>query len=179
MYYVCVCFVHRAAAAIFDVLSTPLAPVSMSFTVCPFWVLSPIKSRLLVKEKGKEEMNRNMPERMLLLQKLKKGSHKESERPKKKKKKKKNNKFLITVAFLGSAGPIRFMVNNDDPVSRVINAALKSYAREGRLPILGSNNTHFFLYCKTDFEGIYNSIVTHEIYRIVSLDEVFLLRNSH
>ncbi|KAK4745150.1 hypothetical protein SAY87_011462 [Trapa incisa] len=88
---------------------------------------------------------------MLLLQKVRKGSGKEliSERLKKKKR---NNKILITVTVLRSAGPIRLMVNEDDPVSRVISAILKSYAGEGRLPVLGFNSAHFFLCCRGDFQ---------------------------
>ncbi|KAK9106519.1 hypothetical protein Syun_022530 [Stephania yunnanensis] len=57
------------------------------------------------------------------------------------------NRFLISVNVLGSAGPIRFLVNEDELVAGVIDIALKSYAREGRFPILGSNLNDFFLYC--------------------------------
>lgn len=59
----------------------------------------------------------------------------------------KGNRFLISVTFLGSAGPIRFVVNEDELVAAVIDTALKSYAREGRLPILGSDLNTFMLYC--------------------------------
>ncbi|GLT28815.1 hypothetical protein SLA2020_037190 [Shorea laevis] len=58
----------------------------------------------------------------------------------------KNSRFLITINVLGSAGPIRFVVNEDDLVSAVIDTALKSYAREGRLPVLGSDANNFLLY---------------------------------
>ncbi|XP_047937782.1 uncharacterized protein At4g22758-like [Salvia hispanica] len=57
------------------------------------------------------------------------------------------NRFLISVTFLGSAGPIRFVVNEEELVAAVIDTALKSYAREGRLPILGSDLNNFILYC--------------------------------
>ncbi|XP_057777507.1 uncharacterized protein LOC130995991 [Salvia miltiorrhiza] len=57
------------------------------------------------------------------------------------------NRFLISVTFLGSAGPIRFVVNEDELVAAVTDTALKSYAREGRLPILGSDLNNFILYC--------------------------------
>ncbi|OWM84986.1 hypothetical protein CDL15_Pgr027773 [Punica granatum] len=70
------------------------------------------------------------------------------------KKNKKNNMLLITVTVLGSAGPIRFVANRDDPVYGVINAALKSYARAGRLPILGSDAASFLLYSTADFEAM-------------------------
>lgn len=41
----------------------------------------------------------------------------------------KNNRFLITVNVVGSVGPIRFVVNEDDLVAGVIDTTLKSYAR--------------------------------------------------
>ncbi|PNY01043.1 hypothetical protein L195_g024330 [Trifolium pratense] len=53
--------------------------------------------------------------------------------------KKNVKRLLININVLGSAGPIRCFV--------VINIALKSYAREGSLPILGTNITSFALYC--------------------------------
>ncbi|KAF9674005.1 hypothetical protein SADUNF_Sadunf10G0082800 [Salix dunnii] len=59
----------------------------------------------------------------------------------------KGNRFLISVTVLGSAGPIRFVVNEEELVVAVIDTALKSYAREGRLPILGSDLNDFLLYC--------------------------------
>ncbi|PON62737.1 hypothetical protein PanWU01x14_136490 [Parasponia andersonii] len=59
----------------------------------------------------------------------------------------KGNRLLISVTVLGSAGPIRFVVNEDELVAAVIDTALKSYAREGRLPILGSDLNCFLLYC--------------------------------
>lgn len=57
------------------------------------------------------------------------------------------NRLLITVNVLGSAGPMRFVVNEEELVATVIDMALKSYAREGRLPVLGSNLNDFLLYC--------------------------------
>ncbi|EEF34607.1 uncharacterized protein At4g22758 [Ricinus communis] len=68
-------------------------------------------------------------------------------KPKKNQAAAKGNRFLISVTVLGSAGPIRFVVNEEELVASVIDTALKSYAREGRLPILGSDLNDFFLYC--------------------------------
>ncbi|KAG8382744.1 hypothetical protein BUALT_Bualt05G0109100 [Buddleja alternifolia] len=59
----------------------------------------------------------------------------------------KGNRFLISVTVLGSAGPIRFVVNEEELVAAVIDTAMKLYAREGRLPILGSDLNNFMLYC--------------------------------
>ncbi|XP_039065967.1 uncharacterized protein At4g22758-like isoform X2 [Hibiscus syriacus] len=59
----------------------------------------------------------------------------------------KGNRLLISVTVLGSAGPIRFVVSEEEIVAAVIDTALKSYAREGRLPVLGSNLNDFLLYC--------------------------------
>ncbi|XP_010264360.1 PREDICTED: uncharacterized protein At4g22758-like [Nelumbo nucifera] len=58
----------------------------------------------------------------------------------------KGNRLLITVNVLGSAGPLRFLVNEDELVAAVIDTTLKSYAREGRLPVLGSDLNNFRLY---------------------------------
>nr|XP_043625249.1 uncharacterized protein At4g22758-like [Erigeron canadensis] len=57
------------------------------------------------------------------------------------------NRFLISITVVGSAGPIRFVVNESEMVDNVIDTSLKSYAREGRLPVLGSNVNDFLLYC--------------------------------
>ncbi|OMO99753.1 hypothetical protein COLO4_13107 [Corchorus olitorius] len=59
----------------------------------------------------------------------------------------KGNRLLISITVLGSAGPIRFVVNEEELVAAVIDTALKSYAREGRLPVLGSDLKDFLLYC--------------------------------
>ncbi|KAF8364850.1 hypothetical protein HHK36_033174 [Tetracentron sinense] len=53
-----------------------------------------------------------------------------------------------------SSGPIRFLVNEEELVASVINTALKSYARQGRLPVLGSDLNNFHLYCSNaGFDG--------------------------
>lgn len=59
----------------------------------------------------------------------------------------KGNRLLISITVLGSAGPIRFVVSEEELVAAVIDMALKSYAREGRLPVLGSDLNNFLLYC--------------------------------
>lgn len=44
----------------------------------------------------------------------------------------KGNRLLISITVIGSADPIRFVVNELELVAAVIDTALKSYAREGR-----------------------------------------------
>ncbi|KAI5659307.1 hypothetical protein M9H77_28100 [Catharanthus roseus] len=65
----------------------------------------------------------------------------------KKKQAAQGNRLLISITFLGSARPIRFVVNEDELGAAVIDTALKSYACEGRLPILDSDLNNFMLYC--------------------------------
>ncbi|XP_031499123.1 uncharacterized protein At4g22758-like [Nymphaea colorata] len=64
-----------------------------------------------------------------------------------KKNQNKSNRLLISVTVVGSAGPLRFLVNADELVMAVIEQTLKSYAHEGRLPVLGSDFNKFLLYC--------------------------------
>ncbi|KAH0467204.1 hypothetical protein IEQ34_004442 [Dendrobium chrysotoxum] len=61
-------------------------------------------------------------------------------------KKGETNRILITVTVIGSAGPIRFVVREEELVSSVMGTALKTYAREGRRPVLGSDLDYFVLY---------------------------------
>lgn len=56
-------------------------------------------------------------------------------------------RLLIAVTVLGSTGPLRFVVSEDLAVSAVIQTALRLYAREGRLPVLGYDMNGFLLYC--------------------------------
>ncbi|CAL5213976.1 unnamed protein product [Lathyrus oleraceus] len=56
-------------------------------------------------------------------------------------------RLLISINVFGSAGPIRFVVKEEELVAAVIDTALKSYAREGRLPVLGGDIRTFALYC--------------------------------
>lgn len=55
-------------------------------------------------------------------------------------------RLLISINVLGSAGPIRFVVYEEELVAAVMDNALKLYAREGRLPVLGSDISDFLLY---------------------------------
>ncbi|CAN8243573.1 unnamed protein product [Cochlearia groenlandica] len=55
-------------------------------------------------------------------------------------------KLLVSVKVLGSVGPIRFLVNEDEQVSSVINTTLRAYARQGRIPSLGFDVNHFIFY---------------------------------
>ncbi|KAK8934035.1 hypothetical protein KSP39_PZI015714 [Platanthera zijinensis] len=65
-----------------------------------------------------------------------------------------SNRILITVTVPGSAGQIRFVVREKELVEAVIGTLLKSYAREGRLPVLGSDFNDFVLYSAYDgFDG--------------------------
>lgn len=57
------------------------------------------------------------------------------------------SRLLISINVMGSPGPIRFVVGEDELVGSVIDMALRSYARQGRLPVLGSDSSGFLLYC--------------------------------
>lgn len=83
--------------------------------------------------------------------------------------KKKKNRFLITINILGSTGPIKFVVNEDDLVAAVIETALKTYAREGRLPALGLDVNNFSLYPANEGSlGLCHHMLTLlSIYRIL------------
>ncbi|XP_068638455.1 uncharacterized protein At4g22758-like [Aristolochia californica] len=67
-------------------------------------------------------------------------------KPRKQQATKSGGRLLITINVLGSAGPFRFLVNEGELVAAVIDTALRSYAREGRLPVLGSDLNNFLLY---------------------------------
>ncbi|KAJ7549520.1 hypothetical protein O6H91_07G057200 [Diphasiastrum complanatum] len=67
----------------------------------------------------------------------------------------KANKLLLTVNVLGNPGPLRFLVYSHDTVKRVIQLALKAYASEGRVPVLGINYKTVELCCaNNDFEAL-------------------------
>ncbi|KAK4760634.1 hypothetical protein SAY87_005527 [Trapa incisa] len=79
------------------------------------------------------------------------------------------NRILISIAFMGSAGPIRLVVDETDPVDAVILTALKSYRREGRLPILGSNFEDFLLYYGSD---VTDTLCPHRIAALSPWDTI-------
>ena len=111
-----------------------------------------------------EKSKRNVSEKMMLQKqnKNKKGDDKK-------------NRFLISISFLGSAGPIRAVVNGDDLVSGVISTALKIYAREGRLPVLGFDVTNFLLYC---VNAASDGIFTYPFFKILSLEKKYIISRS-
>uniref|UniRef100_A0ACD5Z5X1 Uncharacterized protein n=1 Tax=Avena sativa TaxID=4498 RepID=A0ACD5Z5X1_AVESA len=55
-------------------------------------------------------------------------------------------RVLVTVTVLGSAGPLRFLVDEGESITGLIRAALRCYAREGRMPLLGADAANFLLY---------------------------------
>ncbi|KAI4375479.1 hypothetical protein MLD38_013345 [Melastoma candidum] len=95
-------------------------------------------------EKGQDKLKRNLSEKVMLQKSSKKGSN--GGRGSNHDRSAKKNRFLVTVNVLGSAGPIRFVVNEDDPVSAIIQTSLKNYSREGRLPALGTDVNGFLLH---------------------------------
>ncbi|MQL99981.1 hypothetical protein Taro_032719 [Colocasia esculenta] len=60
-------------------------------------------------------------------------------------------RMLVTVTVVGSAGPIRFVVGEEEPVAAVIGTALRCYAREGRFPALGCDVGEFHLFCARSY----------------------------
>lgn len=102
--------------------------------------------------KGKmqgHKLKRSISDKILLWSRTPKNKHDDN-------KKAGSNRFLITINVFGSAGPIRFVVSEDDTAATVIETALKQYAREGRLPVLGTDIKPFFLYTiDNGFSGMY------------------------
>ncbi|KAF4364230.1 hypothetical protein F8388_000182 [Cannabis sativa] len=62
------------------------------------------------------------------------------------KKSQKKRLMLISVTFIGSSGPMKLLVDEDELVVSVIRTALKCYAQQQRRPVLGSNVHDFVLY---------------------------------
>ncbi|TVU42332.1 hypothetical protein EJB05_08731, partial [Eragrostis curvula] len=56
------------------------------------------------------------------------------------------SRVLVTVTVLGSAGPLRFLVDEGETVAGLIRAALRCYAREGHMPLLGADPAEFLRY---------------------------------
>ncbi|XP_030536699.1 uncharacterized protein At4g22758-like isoform X2 [Rhodamnia argentea] len=98
-------------------------------------------------DKRQEKMKRSVSEKSMLMQRHKKKNSGDDQSMNK-------NRFLVTVNVLGSAGPIRFVVKEDDLVSGVIQTALKTYAREGRLPVLGTEVNNFVLHAAADSDAL-------------------------
>jgi hypothetical protein len=69
---------------------------------------------------------------------------------KKNKNKKNINRIVISIKIVGSSGSLTILVNENDVVCDVIDKALKSYARQERLPILGSDVSDFAIYPSND-----------------------------
>ncbi|XP_031490912.1 uncharacterized protein At4g22758-like [Nymphaea colorata] len=63
------------------------------------------------------------------------------------------NKLLVMIFVMGSAGPLKMVVKEEDKVGDVVAAALKLYAREGRLPALGCKASQFELHCSHSGSG--------------------------
>lgn len=97
-------------------------------------------------------MKKSALEKMVLQKNRNKGTYEDQ-------KTKSNNRFLISINIQGSSGPIKFVVNEKDLVSGVIDTVLKCYAREGRLPVMGFDATRFLLYCASagfdHFDGMF------------------------
>lgn len=75
-------------------------------------------------------------------------------------------KLLVSVNVLGSVGPIRFLANEDDKISKVINTALKTYARQGRIPVLGFDVNNFIFY---SISAEFNSILHKPLFTTLYL----------
>lgn len=113
-------------------------------------------------------MKRSLSDKMLLLQKHQK--KKNSADSQSVKNVKNINRFLITINVIGSAGPIRFVVNEDDRVSGVIETTLKAYARLGRLPVLGSDVNNFLLY---QANAVFEGLITYTHFQIFLLSQLY------
>ncbi|KAL5212919.1 hypothetical protein ABZP36_023766 [Zizania latifolia] len=55
-------------------------------------------------------------------------------------------RMLVTVTVLGSAGPLRFLIDEGETITGLVRTALRCYAREGRIPLLGADAADFLVY---------------------------------
>ncbi|GLJ24334.1 hypothetical protein SUGI_0464500 [Cryptomeria japonica] len=55
------------------------------------------------------------------------------------------NKVLVLITVLGSAGPLRVILDSNATANEVIKQALELYSMEGRRPALALNSSHFEL----------------------------------
>eukprot|EP00252_Welwitschia_mirabilis_P021275 TRINITY_DN540_c0_g1_i1.p1 TRINITY_DN540_c0_g1~~TRINITY_DN540_c0_g1_i1.p1 ORF type:complete len:181 (-),score=24.16 TRINITY_DN540_c0_g1_i1:329-871(-) len=85
------------------------------------------------------------------------------------------SRLLVTVNVLGSAGPLRFLARSDDTVQKIMESALKSYAREGRLPVLGHCIKQFELYCAN---GGYEALEPSEVVGLLGTRNFLLCRKQ-
>ncbi|WJX58689.1 hypothetical protein P8452_44118 [Trifolium repens] len=76
--------------------------------------------------------------------------HEEVKNKKKKNNNKNINRILISIKIVGSSGSLTILVNEKDVVCDVIDKALKSYARQERLSVLGSDVSDFNIYPSND-----------------------------
>ncbi|KAK1380619.1 putative ADP-ribosylation factor GTPase-activating protein AGD11-like [Heracleum sosnowskyi] len=77
------------------------------------------------------------------------------------------NRILISVTVIGSAGPIRLVVNTEELVVTAMDSILKSYARVGRLPILGTNTNNFYLSAGCDALHPSETIGSHGVWNFL------------
>lgn len=104
-------------------------------------------------------------------------SEKEKEKESAEKQSSKKNRLLVTVNVLGSTGPIRFVVDEGESVNKVVSIALKMYARERRLPVLGSDVSDFLLYPANN-AGFDGTLIDH-IYLSLNFDLSLVLWTIH
>ncbi|EFJ06549.1 hypothetical protein SELMODRAFT_448736 [Selaginella moellendorffii] len=83
------------------------------------------------------------------------------------------NLMLVTVTVLGSPGPLRFLVDKADTVGRVVDTALRVYAREGRLPLLSKQLVE--LYCDN---GDFKALDSNECIGVLGTRQFLLYRKK-
>ncbi|XAR62283.1 hypothetical protein NMG60_11016987 [Bertholletia excelsa] len=88
---------------------------------------------------------------------------------------KNNNRVLVNINVLGSARPIRFVVNEDEHIAAVIATTLSRCARKGRLLILGSDLDNFVLYCPLAGTKVAALSPSENFYGLADLISFFML----